>query len=237
MNDTHRHDLFATTRWTMVNDAGGPAGETAALALEELCRIYWHPIYAFVRRHGYEREDAEDLTQGFFAHLLDRRAFSKLDARRGRFRSFLLACLKNYMANDYDRSRRAKRGGGVIHLPLDEAHADMRDITSPNPEEIFDREWALALLKRVIDLLREEWEAREKEGDFDILKGFLAIEGDGASYADAAAGLEISETHVRVSVHRLRKRYRDLLRSEIAHTLCDPALVDEEWEALARALD
>lgn len=240
MTKNGQHDLFATTRWTMVIHAGGPVGETAATALEELCRIYWYPLYAYIRRHGYNKEDAEDLTQGFFAHLLDKHAFSALNANQGKFRAFLLACLKNYLANEYDRSRSAKRGGNVIHLSLDweykAASYDIRDNSAKTPDQEFDREWALALLRQVLIRLRQEWADKEKTAFFDAVKDLLAIEGSDTNYGELAATLGMDAGHLRVSVHRMRKRYRELLKHEIAHTLSDPQLVDEEMATLAAVL-
>ncbi len=232
-------DIFHTTRWTLVLAAGRPGGVVADEAFGELCSAYWFPLYAYVRRRGHGKEDAEDLTQAFFARLLQSREFSGLDADKGRFRAYLLASLKNFLANHHDRSMTRKRGGGVIHFPLDWQDADSRfqiaDTSGPSPDVAFDREWALALLERVVPRLREEFAAEGKAERFDQLKGFLTLGKGEVSYAEPAAELGMSESALRVAVHRMRKRYRQLLRDEVAQTLSDPAMVAEELSVLLGA--
>ncbi len=229
-------DIFATTRWTVVLAAGRSSTPQAAVALEELCRTYWYPLYAYVRRQGHTKEDAEDLVQGFFARFLAKNYLASLSAERGRFRAFLLASLKHFLANEWDKSQRQKRGGGAAHLSLDWQTADTRfqvaATNEPSPDQAFDREWALALLERVITRLRDECAADGKAASFDRLKPFLTVDRDAVPYAQAAAELGLAEGAVRVAVHRLRRRYRELLRDEIAQTLSDPAQVDEELRAL-----
>lgn len=205
-------------------------------ALEQLCRSYWFPLYAYVRRRGHSKEDAEDLTQAFFARFLARNYLEGLSAERGRFRAFLLASLKHFLANEWDKSQRQKRGGNVTHLSLDWQTADTQfqiaATAEPSPEKAFDREWALALLAKVIERLRADCETDGKLKQFEQLKIFLTAGKGELSHAAAAKALDMDETAVRVAVHRLRKRYRQLLRDEISQTLDDPAQVDEEMRAL-----
>ncbi len=232
---TSRADTFATTRWTVVLAAGRPGLPQAAGALEELCRTYWFPLYAYVRRRGHTREDAEDLTQAFFARLLEKGFLESADAERGRFRAFLLTALKRFLANEWDRSRTLKRGGGATPLPLDPQQADTQFLAASNdlpPDRAFDREWAVALLERVVIRLRDECVAEGRAGQFDHLKVFLTSGKGAASHADAALALGMEEGAVRVTVHRLRKRYRQLLRDEVAQTLAEGADVDAEMAAL-----
>lgn len=229
-------DIFATTHWTVVLAAGKRHTPQSDHALEELCRTYWFPLYAYVRRRGHNKEDAEDSVQAFFARFLAKNYLEGLSAERGRFRAFLLASLKHFLINEWKKSQRQKRGGDEKLLSLDWQTADTQfqvaATNEPSPEKAFDREWALALLAHVIERLRAECEADGKGKQFEQLKIFL-IAGKGAlSHADAAATLGMDETSVRVAVHRLRKRYRQLLRDEIAQTLTDPAQVDEEMRAL-----
>lgn len=208
-------------------------------ALEELCRSYWFPLYAYVRRRGHSKEDAEDLTQAFFARFLAKNYLAGLSAERGRFRAFLLASLKHFLANEWDKSQRQKRGGGVTPLSLDWQTADTQfqiaATAEPSPEKAFDREWALALLACVIERLRAECAAENHGRLFAVLKPFLTVGKSAIRYPQAATELGVSEVAVRVAVHRLRRRYRELLREEIAQTLSDPANVAEEMQALFTA--
>jgi len=236
-----RDDTFATTHWTVVLAAGRAHTPQADHALEELCRTYWYPLYAYVRRRGYTHEDAEDLTQGFFARFLERNYLEGLTSEKGRFRAFLLASLKHFLANEWDRAHRQKRGGEIPALSLDWESADDRyKINLPDdlsPDKIYDREWALALLERVIIRLRESCAASEQAQLFDSLKPFLTMDKGAVPYVQAAVELNMTEGAVRVAVHRLRKRYRDLLREEITQTLTDPAQVEEEMRALLGAFN
>jgi RNA polymerase sigma-70 factor (ECF subfamily) len=228
-------DVFATTHWTVVLAAGRRHTPQSDGALEELCRTYWFPLYAYVRRHGHNKEDAEDLTQAFFARFLAKNYLEGLSAERGRFRAFLLASLKHFLANEWKKSQRLKRGGGEKLLSLDWQTADTQfqaATAGPGPDKAFDREWALALLAKVIERLRAECEADGKAKLFERLKIFLTAGKGALSHAEAAKKLGMDETAVRVAVHRLRKRYRQLLRDEICQTLTDPAQVDEEMRAL-----
>lgn len=227
--------FFATTRWTMVRAAGASAAE----ALESLCGAYWFPLYAYVRRHGFSKEDAEDLTQAFFAKLLERQDFAGLKRENGRFRAFLLAALKNFLSNERDRAGRLKRGGNITHLSLDWQSADAQfqiaDGGQIPPDAAYDREWAISLLERVVSKLREEAVAEGQGARFEQLKEFLTVGKGGISYGEVARGLLMEEGALRVAVHRLRKRYRELLRREVAETLSDPAMVEDELAVLLGA--
>jgi RNA polymerase sigma-70 factor (ECF subfamily) len=229
-------DIFATTHWTVVLAAGRRHTPQSDGALEELCRTYWFPLYAYVRRRGHTKEDAEDLVQAFFARFLAKNYLAGLNAERGRFRAFLLASLKHFLINEWKKSQRLKRGGGEKLLSLDWRTADTQfqvaATVGPSPDKAFDREWALALLAKVIERLRVECESDGKAKLFGQLKILLTAGKGALSYAEAAKKLGMDDTAVRVAVHRLRKRYRILLRDEIAQTLADAADVDEEMRAL-----
>jgi RNA polymerase sigma factor (sigma-70 family) len=229
-------DFFATTHWTVVMAAGGGTPE-AAQALEELCRNYWYPLYAFARRHGQSKEDAEDATQGFFEQFLSRNYLQNLSGEKGRFRAFLLASFKHFLSNERDRAGRLKRGGGVAALSLDWADAETRYQIDPvdhlSPDKLYDRAWAMTLLGRTLARLRAEHAGNRAV--FDRLKPFLAAGKGAISYSEAAAALGMSEGAARVAVHRLRARYRELLRDEIRQTLSNPAAVDGEMQALFAA--
>jgi RNA polymerase sigma factor (sigma-70 family) len=229
-------DVFATTHWTVVLAAGRRSTPQADHALEELCRAYWFPLYAYVRRRGHSKEDAEDLTQAFFAAFLRKNYLEGLSAERGRFRAFLLASLKHFLANEWDKSQRQKRGGNIPHLSLDWQTADTRfQLAAPtetSPDKTFEREWAVDLLGRVIERLSAECEADGRSRQFAQLKTFLTAGKGALSHADAGRALGLSAGAVRVAVHRLRKRYRQLLREQVAQTLADPAEADEEIRAL-----
>jgi RNA polymerase sigma-70 factor (ECF subfamily) len=233
-------DYFATTRWTIVLSAGRKSSPNSDRALSELCQCYWYPLYAYVRRKGHSKENAEDLTQAFFERFLAKNYLEGLSAERGKFRAFLLASLKHFLANEWDKSQRQKRGGGATHLSLDWQSADQRFHLDPpdptSPDRTFDREWALTLLERVITRLRDECAADGKSQLFEQAKGYLMVGEKTIPYADAAKSLGAEEGAVRVAVHRLRKRYRELLRDEIAQTLDDPAQVAEELRSLQAAL-
>jgi len=223
---------FAATRWTVVLAAGQAPSPQAGRALEELCRTYWYPLYAYVRRRGYEVHEAEDLTQEFFARLLAKNYLGDVDREKGKFRSFLLASLKHFLANEWDRARAARRGGGASHLSLDTQTAETRYRSEPaddlSPDRLLDRQWALALLDQVLGRLQAEFVEDGKGKLFDHLKVFLT-EGKGAtSYAEIAAKLGMTEGAAKVAVHRLRRRYRELLREQISQTVATPAEIDDE---------
>jgi RNA polymerase sigma factor (sigma-70 family) len=229
-------DIFATTHWTVVLAAGKRHTPQSDHALEELCRNYWFPLYAYVRRRGHNKEDAEDLTQAFFSKLLEKNFLANLDGEKGKFRAFLLASLKHFLANEWDKSQTQKRGGGEIHLSLDWQTADTKfqvaATNEPSPDKVFDREWALALLAKVIERLQTECEANGKLKLFEQLKMFLTAGKGESAQSEVAKTLGMEEVAVRVAIHRLRKRYRALLREEISQTLADSAQVDEEMRAL-----
>ena len=229
-------DVFATTHWTVVLAAGRRHTPQSDHALEELCRTYWFPLYAYVRRRGHNKEDAEDSVQAFFTRFLEKNYLAGLSAERGRFRAFLLASLKHFLINEWKKSQRLKRGGGEKNLSLDWQTADTQfqvaATNEPSPDKAFDREWALALLAKVIGRLQKECEADGKAKIFGHLKIFLTTGKSESSSSEAAKKLGMEETAVRVAVHRLRKRYRVLLRDEISQTLADAADVDEEMRAL-----
>ncbi len=231
--------MFVATHWSVVLSARKKDSPQSAAALETLCRTYWYPLYAYVRHQGESKEDAEDLTQAFFARFLEKNYLEGLRSEKGRFRAFLLAALKHFLANEWDKSRRQKRGGGVTPFALDGQNADTRYHVEPadrlSPDKLYDRAWAVTLLERVITRLRDESTAEGKAKLFDQLKPFLTVGKSAIPYAQAAAGLGLSEGAVRVAVHRLRRRYRELLRAEIAQTLADPAQVEEELRALFSA--
>ena len=204
--------------------------------MEELCRAYWFPLYAYVRRRGHNKEDAEDLVQAFFARFLAKNHLTGLNAERGRFRAFLLASLKHFLANEWDKVQAQKRGGGVAPLSLDWQTADTKfqvaATNEPSPDKAFDREWALALLAKVIERLQQESAADGQAKLFAELKSFLMAGKNETAQSEVAKALGMEEGAVRVAVHRLRKRYRVLLRDEIAQTLADESSVDEEMRAL-----
>lgn len=228
--------IFATTHWTVVLAAGQRHTPQSDVALEELCRTYWFPLYAYVRRRGHSKEDAEDLTQAFFARFLEKNYLEGLSHERGRFRAFLLASLKHFLANEWDKSQRQKRGGDIAHLSLDWQTADtqfqLASTVELTPDKAFDREWAVALLSRVIERLRGEFEAEGRVQEFDRLKIFLTAGKGAMSHAEAGRELGMDEGAIRVAVHRLRKRYRQLLTNEITQTLSDPSCAQEEMRAL-----
>ncbi len=240
---------FAATRWSVVLAAAGRGGtdgaaastSTSRRALEELIQAYWFPLYAFVRRQGNSPQQAEDLTQGFFAHLLENDGLTTIDrSRGGKFRSFLLAGLKNFMADQLRRAHAAKRGGGRRALSLDAVEAEAyyaKELTDTmTPERLFERSWAIAVLNQVVLRLEQEYAERGKSAVFDALRYCLDGQADGQSHVEIAGQLGTTEGAVRVMAHRLRRRYRELLRDEITQTLADVELVDEEIRYLLSCL-
>lgn len=230
---------FLSTHWSLVLAAGQRASPESERALAELCQKYWLPVYAYVRRRVAEMHDAQDLTQEFFARLLDKNPLAQADPQRGRFRTFLLAAVKNFLANERDRARAQKRGGGRVILPLDFADGDSRISLEPaheeTPERLFDRQWVLLLLEAVLAKLRGEYAAAGKEELFDRLKGFLSGELS-VSLAEIAHALNMTEGAAKTAAHRLRKRYRALLRAEVAQTVAENEDIDEEIRSLFEAL-
>jgi len=231
---------FAATRWSVVVAAGNWRGESAARrAMGELSQIYWFPLYAYLRGKGNSPPQAEDLVQGFFLRLLEKDALASVDPAKGKFRSFLLASLKNYLANEWDKSQAQKRGGGKQVLALDALDAEARYASEPvdqmTPDRIFERRWALAVLEQVLNRLRQEYTQRGQGPIFAALEQVL-VGGQDASYAQIAEKLGMTEGAVKVAGHRLRRRYRQLLREEISQTVAQPELVDEEIRQLLASL-
>jgi RNA polymerase sigma-70 factor (ECF subfamily) len=226
---------FATTRWSLVAAAKDPA---ARQALAELCGLYWYPVYAFVRRGGHAAEDAADLTQGFFARLIEKAGIAGADPAKGRFRSYLLGACRHFLANEHDRAAAKKRGGGRVIGSLDFTDAERRYAAEPadgrTPEQIFERRWALTLLDGVLGSLRAEYASGGQEVLFDRLKASLT--GEAGPHADLAAELGLTEGAVKVAAHRLRRRYRDRLRAAIAETVATPDDVEAEIRDLFAAL-
>jgi RNA polymerase sigma factor (sigma-70 family) len=231
---------FALTHWSVVLAASSRDSTHARDALETLCRAYWHPIYAFVRRQGHSPHDAQDLTQEFFARLLEKNYLGGVDRAKGRFRSFLLVCLKHFLANEWDKAGAQKRGAHPVLIPINVRTAEtsygLEPAESATADKIFERRWALTLLEQVLARLRAEYTRDGKAKAFDELKSTLTGERRSVPYAEIGARLGISEGAVKVAVHRLRHRYRELLREEIAHTVSSPAQVEQEIRALFAAL-
>jgi RNA polymerase sigma factor (sigma-70 family) len=231
---------FATTRWSQVIAAGADQTRDSQEALARLCEVYWYPLYAYVRRWGHDADQAQDLTQEFFARLLEKHYLRAADPARGRFRSFLLASLKHFLSNERDRVKAVKRGGRTTVLPLEFENAEGRYSREPpdneTPETIYERRWALTLLERTLARLREEFRESGKDATFARLEGYLTGEQETLPYAELGASLGMSEGAVKVAVHRLRRRFGALLREEIAETVSDPAEVDEEIRELFRAV-
>ena len=231
---------FAATRWSVVIAAGGEAGVQRRRALEELARAYWVPLYAFIRRRGVGAAEAEDLAQGFFAQLLEKNSLARVDRELGKFRSFLLASLKNFMADEWDKGRRQKRGGGVKLVAIDTVDAEERYGESPaddmTPERVFAQRWALAVLEQVMVRLRQAYQERGQGALFEALRGSIAGSAESQSYAEIAGRLSMTEGAVKMAAHRLRGEYRKVLREEIGETVSDPAMIDEEIKFLMDSL-
>lgn len=235
------NDRFHTTRWSVVLTAGASDPERARQALATLAHTYWPPLYHFARRRGAEPADAEDLVQGFFARLMERDAFATADPERGRFRGFLALGFQRYMADEHARATAKKRGGGVRTIPLDRSTAESTYTLEPvdpssTPEQEFERRWALTLLAGVLDRLRTEWTQAGRGGDFEVLAVHLGGQVPMPTHAETAEALDMTVGAVKVAVHRMRKRYRALLREAVAETVQDPADVDDELRHLVLAL-
>lgn len=231
---------FETTRWTLVLAVADRDDRNARQALASLCQSYWHPVYAYLRTHGFGRQEAEDLTQGFFTRLIEKGALRHARRERGRFRSFLLASLKNYLANERQRAQAKKRGGDHVRLRLEPEEVERRLLLQPatrtTPEDVFLRHWGLTVLERVMESLEVEMRRRGRAEELEVLKDFLAGSGGGLRYQDAAARLDTTEGAVKVRVHRLRRRFGELLREEIAEVVTSPDEVEDELAALLRAV-
>jgi RNA polymerase sigma factor (sigma-70 family) len=225
-------NTFSTTHWSVVLSAAGVDSLGAKQALEQLCRTYWYPLFCFVRRQGHSAADAEDLTQAFFAHLLERGSLARVTQDKGRFRSFLLASLKYFLADQWDKARAQKRGGGSPVVSLDAEGAEERyqrecsdDLTA---ERLYERRWAMSVLDRAFDRLRDEFTAAGKATLHDELRRLQDNAADGASYADVATRLEMPVNTLKSHEHRFRQRYRELLCEEVTHTVATPIDIAEE---------
>ena len=231
---------FATTHWSVISAAGKSSSPQQKQALETLCQSYWFPLYAYLRRRGYDTHQAEDLTQAFFAHILEKKDLQTADPKHGKFRSFLLVRLKYFLSDERDRAQAKKRGGGKNVLSLSIQNAEGQYALEPaiqlSPEMLFEKSWALTVLERTMGRLEAEMAEKNKQKLFDCLKVYLTTDKDVISYQNMAAELEVTEGSVRVAVHRLRRRYRKLLRDEIAQTVGGEDQIDEEMECLFAAL-
>ncbi len=232
--------LFVTTHWSVVLAAKDNASPDAAQALEALCRTYWYPVYAFIRSQGRQPEDAQDLCQEFFARLLEKNFLRLVQPEKGRFRTFLRMALKRFLANEWDRLRAQKRGGGKIHLSLDTTLAEERFQSEPGaqqaPDRSYDRRWALALLDAAMERLEHEYAAAGKAAELRCLKPHLTAEHGAIPYAELAAALQSTEGAARVAVHRLRKRFRELFRATIADTVSESEEVENELREVIQIL-
>ena len=241
-----KNPQFATTHWNIVKAVGGEDEVAAKSALEKLCRTYWYPIYTFVRFQGHNADEAADLTQAFFADLLERENLKAVDPKFGKFRSFLLAAAKNFIANHWKRAKAIKRGGQVVISSFDLSNADSRyretnaDIDPASkektPDQLFERQWAETLLQQVNERLRIEFESRGKAHQFQRLEIFLAGKSDEATQQQVADELGMTEVAIKVAVHRMRRRFGEILREEIGHTLENPVEIDLEISHLFEVL-
>jgi len=241
---------FEDTQWSVVRAAGQGSGPATAQALEHVCRVYWYPLYVYVRRRGHEPEAAKDLTQAFFERLLQKGFLAQADEHRGRFRSFLLGCLRHFLDDEFDRTRAQKRGGGQILVSLDAeagevlyqtqfltrqgCHANLADSGSASPEEIFDRGWAMMVLERAQTRLKQEFVSGGKGELYEALCAHLQEGAAHGSYADTAKRLGLTEEAIKSAAYRLRRRYQKLIREEVAPTIAEPAELDDEVRYLIR---
>ena len=239
-DDAPQRAAFSPTHWSVVLTATGADTTRARAALEKLCRTYWYPLYAYVRRRGHSPEDAQDLTQEFFARLLERNWLHRADPQRGKFRSFLLSSMNHFLSDEWDKARAQKRGGGAAPVPLQLDTAETRYGHEPaggdSPEQNYERRWVLALLEEVLRRLRVEYEQSGRAELFGALHPCLVGSGSNQPYAELAAQLGLSEGAVKVAVHRLRQRYRQLLHDEIAQTVGEPGEAEEELRHLFAVL-
>lgn len=234
------HSSFPSTQWSIVLDAAAADPARAAAALEKLCGRYWYPIYAFVRQRGHDAHAAEDLTQGFFAFVVEQHAFNRVDPQRGRFRSFVLASLKNFLLNQHDRARALKRGGGRKLVSLDEIPAEelfrRERVDHTTPEKYFERRWAATLVRRVLSQICAEYEQRGQGALFLGLQPALTGDGDADAQGRLAQQLGLNAGALRVALHRARRRFGELLRREVAHTVSRPEDVEPELRHLLAAI-
>lgn len=234
-----QHKWFTTTHWSVVLSAREPSPD-AEKAMQSLCHAYWPPLYTFIRRHGHAVHDAQDLTQEFIAQLLARDFLAKVSPHKGRFRSFLMASLKNFLASAHQRATAVKRGGGAQLIPLDadpeETFLGAEPATHTTPETLFERRWAIALMERAFARLREEFAVAGKAVQFDRLKGYLETEAGRGDYTVAARDLKMTAVAVGVAVHRLRQRFGELIRREIADTVASAEEIEDEMRHLVAVL-
>jgi len=239
-HDAPPRPTFVTTHWSVVLTAGRSDTTRAHAALANLCQTYWYPLYAYVRRRGHSPEDAQDLTQAFFARLLERNWVGQADQQKGRFRSFLLSTMNHFLADEWDKARAQKRGGGILPVPLQFDTAETRYGHEPadnvTPEQNYERRWALTLLDKVLQRLRSEYEQEGKAELFAALHPCLVGDRTAQPYAELAVTLGVSEGAVKSAVHRLRQRYRQLLHDEIAQTVASPGEVNAELHHLFAVL-
>ena len=240
MTPNRSRSRFATTRWTTVNAVRRTSQSQAATALAELCEAYWPPLYGFLRKRGYPPEEAQDLTQGFFARLLESDTIQTADPSRGRFRSFLLTALKRYVINEHERSAAVRRGGAYTHLSLDFDEAErahgLEPSTDETPDRLFNRRWAAIALERALQRLRAEYAELGRATLADVLLPYLTDTSELPSYREVAERLDMSEGAIKVAVHRMRQRYGGILRAEIAETVLEEEEVEAELRELLRAV-
>jgi RNA polymerase sigma factor (sigma-70 family) len=230
---------FPNTRWSVVLAARERSSRESAAALEAICRAYWYPLYAYVRRHGHSAHDAQDVTQEFFCRMLEKRWLNAADRDKGKLRTFLIVALRKFMSKEWRRASAQRRGGRNAHVQLDTVFAESRYATDSQvlaPEEMFDRQWALTVLDLAVNRLQAELSAAGKPDDFEALKHCLTAQRGAIDYAVLAQRLRVSEGTARVAAHRMRKRFRQLFREEITQTLAEGADVEAEIRILAVAL-
>lgn len=237
---TSRNSSFTNTHWSVVLAARQGASVDADAAIERLCRVYWRPLYAFVRRRGYQVDDAKDLTQEFFARLLEKDYLRSVDRGKGKFRSFLLAALEHFLAKEWRRAHAQKRGGRFAFISFNDEAAEQQYLEVPgsnlSAEQLFDQQWAVALLNQSLVNLQQEFAAAGKSAFFEQAKVFLTGEGRAACYPDLASKLGTTEAALKMAISRMRHRYGEVLRAEIAHTVADPGEVEQELRSLFGAL-
>ena len=230
--DSHRGGVFVTTHWSLVLSAQDKDSPRSVEALESLCCTYWYPLYAFVRRQGRRPHDAQDLTQAFFARLLEKDYLKSAGREKGKFRTFLLVAFKRFLADEWDRQHAQKRGGFASIVSIDQELAESRFAAEPadhlQPDVLFDRQWAVALIERVMARLQEEYLASGRAKLFEYLRSCLARDESAPPYAEIAAQLNLTEAAVKMAVHRMRARYREIMRAEIADTVSSPEEIEEE---------
>jgi RNA polymerase sigma factor (sigma-70 family) len=233
---TQTSRLFTTTHWSVVLRAGAADSSNAAQALDQLCRVYWYPLYAFVRRKGHSAHDAQDLTQAFFARLLGKNYVAQADRERGRFRTYLLAALTHFLADEWDKTRRLKRGGGREIISFDAASAEERYRLEPidqlDAAKLYERRWVTTLFEQVLARLEEEFRDSDKSELFEALKTALVADDSALSYAELGSRLGLSEDAVKQAVRRMRRRYRELFREEIAQTVDGASELEDELKHL-----